>query len=521
MFFNKKVKHMEEHDFIRNLRSVGKETSDVGSVAVWMGELESGGYPVPKGIVITNKMLDSFLRENGIAHELFSMIRSERSSVEISEKICRMIMSGTVSQRLMKNLLESIDYNMEKVHELGWVSLIISPSNKILPVLWNEKNIFIHGVSLKGLEEGLKEMWKLSFIPKAIELAKNDPNVVLSSIVLLDPVEASLSGWLITDDSSITVKSSFGYLRGFNDQKYDTFIINRSDFSIKERKIAEKDVKIVIERGGFKVVKKLGSEEAVSPSINEDMLMKLATLGLDVEWHLGDNVILQWTIKEEPTIILAVKRKEVEIKKKEERHVEMEAKIIPPSATLYPIILKLFLWIDDPLEAERLGSIADGFVVSSRVAQKLLQKLSHTIILEEGSEIPQNMTQKIYFLSKKPGNKALLKVESLTDVLLYKNGFSGMLICLDTLRKTLNMEHKEVLDLIGRIISPAEGDLLLAQLDEVPDVDTLKKMMSLGITGIVLKSMDDEKVLQLRRVEKELLLSTISLIWKKGFNVVH
>ena len=512
---------MEEHEFIRNLRSVGKETPDLGSIAMWIGELESGGYPVPKGIVITNKALDLFLKENGIAHELFSMIRSGRSPAEISERISRMVMSGAVSQRLMKSLMESMEYNMEKVHELGWVSLIASPSSKILPVLWNERNMFTHGVSLKGLEEGLKEMWKLSFIPGAVELARNDLNIVLSSVVLLDPVEAVISGWLITDDSSITVKSSFGYPRGFNDQKYDLFIINRSDFSIKERKIAEKDMKIVIERGGFKVVKKLVGEETTSPSINEDMLIKLATLGLDVEWHLGDNIILQWVIKEEPMIILAVKKKEVEMKKEEKRIEVKETGIISPPVTLYPIIIRLFLRVDDPLEAERLGGIADGFVVGSRSAQKLLQKLSHTIILEEGSEVPQGMEQKIYFMSKNPGSRALLKVENLTDILLYKKGFSGILICLDTLRKALNMGHKEVLDLIGRIIGPMEGNLVLAQLDEIPDVDTLKKMVSLGITGVVLRSVDEEKLLQLRRVEKELLLSTISLIWKKSFNIVH
>jgi hypothetical protein len=517
---------MEEHEFVKNLRSVGKKTPDLGPVAVWMGELESGGYPVPKGIVITNKVLDSFLRENGIAHELFSMMKSGRSGAEISERISKMITSGIMSQQLMKSLLESIDYNMEKAHELGWVSLIASPSHKLLSILWNEGNIFMHGVSLKGLEEGLKEMWKLSFMPRAIELARNDPNIALSSIISLDPVETGLSGWLITDESNILVKSSFGYPRGFNDQGYDLFTINRSDLSIKERKIAEKSAKIIIERGGFKVIKKLGSEEAVSPSISEDMLIKLATLGLDVEWHLGGNIILQWAIGEEPIILLAVKRKEVEIGiKKEEMRIEREeTKITLPSAVLFPVILKLFLWVDDPVKAERLGGMVDGFIIDSRTTQKILDfiyKSRHTIIIEGESEVPQNLVQRVYLLSKKPGKRNLLKVESLTDILLYKRGFSGMVIYLDTLSKELYMGYKELLNIMRKMADPLEGELILAQLDEVPDVDTVKIMMSLGIAGIVLRSIDEEKMLRLREMEKELLLSTISLIWKKNFNVIN
>lgn len=515
---------MEEQELIRNLRSVGKSTPDLGPVAMWMGELESGGYPLPKGIVITNKVFDSFLREKGIAHELFSMMRSGRSAVDISERISKMISSEAVGQRLMKNILESIDYNMEKVHELGWVSLIASPPAKLLPVLWSEGNIFAHGVSLKGIEEGLKEMWKLSFMPRAIELARNDLNNVLSSIILLDPVEADISGWIMTDESSIMVKSSFGHPRGFNDQRYDLFIINRSDLSIKERKVAEKDVKIAIERGGFKVIKRLEEGKAKSPSISDDTLIKLATLGLDVEWHLGDNVILQWAIKEEPIILLAVKRKEVEAgMKKEERHIERrEERMTMPS--IAPTILKLFIHVDDPLKAERFENIVDGFVVDSRAVQKMLDfiyKSKHIFILEEGSEVPQDLMQRTYLLSKKPGRRNLLKMDSLTDAFLYRGGFSGVVIYLDDLLRTLSMERREVLDIIGRIMGAVEGELVLAQLEDIPDVDTVKRMVSLGITGIVLRSVDEEKMLELRRVERELLLSTISIIWKKNFNIIY
>ncbi|MGY0288066.1 MAG: hypothetical protein ACUX7D_04710 [Candidatus Methanodesulfokora washburnensis] len=517
---------MEEHELIKNLRSAGKETSDLGPVAVWMGELESGGYPVPKGIVVSNKVFDSFLRENGIAHELFSMMKSGRSGAEISERISKMITSGVISQQLMKSLLESIDYNMEKANELGWVSLIASPSHKLLPILWNEGNIFMHGVSLKGLEEGLKEMWKLNFMPRAIDLARNDLNIILSSVIMLDPVEIGLSGWLVTDELNILIKSSFGYPKGFNDQGYDLFTINRSNLSIKERKIAEKSTKIIIERGGFKVIKRMRSEEAVSSSISEDMLIKLATLGLDVEWHLGGNIILQWAIGEEPIILLAVKRKEVEIGiKKEEIYTEKEEeKITLPSVIPPPAILKLFLWVDDPVKAESLESIVDGFIIDSKVAQKILNfiyKLRHTIIIDGELEIPQDLAQRVYFLSKESGKRSLLKVESLKDLLLYKRGFSGMVMYLDVISKELDMGYKELLNMIRKIVDPLEGGLVLAQLDEIPDVDTVKIMMSLGITGIVLRSVDEEKMLRLREIEKELLLSTISLIWKKNFNVIN
>jgi len=233
----------------------------VGNKSIEISDLYIKELPIPPGFVITTEAFKEFLDYSGIRTTIIELISNldvdnhERLN-EISERIQDLIIRAPFPEHLIRELNEeysNLNINPETFNyaskaldmikagrELPYIAL--RPSTRIGEP---DSETFLDVRGNVPLHDSLKRCWASSYNKDIIyyRIKNNLPHDSVIAIIVQKQVKPDKSGLIDINKNSIIIKSSFGLPETVigNLIVPDTFVIDKSNFLVKDKKIGSKE----------------------------------------------------------------------------------------------------------------------------------------------------------------------------------------------------------------------------------------------------------------------------------------
>jgi pyruvate,water dikinase len=295
---------LDKNEFVLSIRKKC-EMGLVGGKALNISTLAKKGFSVPDGFCITTKAYDYFMDFNDISEE------DER----ISDKIEKALMPPLLAEGICDAYRNYLSGRPCAVRSSSTVEDLKSAS------FAGQYKSILNVKDEDALLEAVKECWASLWGEPATAYRKSkgiaNENIKMA-VLVQEMLPALVSGVLFIDDQ-ITVEAVWGLGDILVGGKVipDSFLVEREEFNVVERKISHKEVMShMTSTGGVDVVDVPEHLRAV-PAVDDDTLRELCVLSKkvqklfdcpqDIEWALynGEIVLLQarpMTVKQEPTV---------------------------------------------------------------------------------------------------------------------------------------------------------------------------------------------------------------------------
>ncbi|MDH4122474.1 MAG: PEP-utilizing enzyme [Thermoplasmata archaeon] len=303
-------------NYIIYLGESGSDLKKFGGKAANLTILASSGFAVPPGIVVNVSAYEKFIEDNSLGEEIGKCLENSNltndSHLEnCSKTIQNMILSGKFDPQISNELRDAI----RRIGEDNTWAVRSSAFAEDMPgaSFAGQQDSYL-GVATDDIEEYIKKCWASYWNIRAItyRLDSDIPHLEGGMAVLIQKmVDAISSGVVFTIDpvkrnkDRMIIESSWGLGEAIVSGKVvpDRFTIDKTTSEIVLREISKKT------KGVF--LSKIGSTESEietarrnAPSINDQNIRNLASLGAIIEEEFGAPQDIEWAIDKERIWIL-------------------------------------------------------------------------------------------------------------------------------------------------------------------------------------------------------------------------
>lgn len=308
-----------------------KDVNLVGGKSSSLGELTtSTGVPVPYGYATTAHAYRYFMEQTGQnerIHELLKNLTDVEDSVELHE-VCTRIRASIVAAEMPKDLAEAIGdaYHAlaEKAGEKDpYVAVRSSATAEDLPdaSFAGQQDTYLNVTGRDMVIQKVKECYASTFTDRAVyyRAKKNfdHENVALSAAVQM-MADSKAAGVMFTvdlatgADDTIMIEGSWGLgeyiVQGTVTP--DNFVVNKSDLTVRSRRINEKSIELVRKEGGDVEERRVSEEMAKAPVMTDEQIAELAGYAKAIEKHYGCYMDMEWAIDHKDRIWILQARPE-------------------------------------------------------------------------------------------------------------------------------------------------------------------------------------------------------------------
>jgi len=372
----------------------------VGGKNANLGEMTQAGIPVPPGFAITAAAYEKYLKETGIAEEIYKIIGETVTDINnpqqyevASKKVRELIEKTPIIEDVEKAIREAYRKLCEKTGVAQiFVAVRSSATAEDLPgaSFAGQQETYLNVKGEDELIEKTLKCWSSLFTPRAIFYRTQKGfkhEDVLISVGVQKMVNSKAAGVMFTinpvtgDRNQIVIEGNWGLGESVVSGAVtpDDFIVDKKTMKIIERRIANKTVEYIRDpETGKTIHAEVPEERRKQPCLTDEEIMKLAELAKRIEEHYGGQPQdIEWAIDRDmkfPENIFIVQSRPETVwstKVKEEAApaaapvVEAERKVIvrgsPASPGIYAGVAKVAITTED---AERLIKKGDILVTT-------------------------------------------------------------------------------------------------------------------------------------------------------------
>ena len=301
-------------DIIKRFSEINKDSIAIaGGKGANLGELQSiAGVPVPPGFIITTNAYQYFIEENGLRGKLNLLIKGlDINNLdklnESSEQIRKLFHKGKIPLKMKEMIIE--EYNKlrranDEKYPLVAVRSSATAEDLSTASFAGQQDTYLNVSNPEDLFEKVKLCWASLYTPRVIsyrERNKVDHNSVKLAVVIQEMVNSELSGIMFTRDpmtneNRILIEGGYGLGQAFvsGEVTPDTYIVDKTNFKIIDKKIAKQTWKYV--RGSSGECKKVDVplESQTKMKLTEEQIKTLAKYGSDIERHYDHPMDIEW-----------------------------------------------------------------------------------------------------------------------------------------------------------------------------------------------------------------------------------
>ncbi|MBS1263783.1 MAG: Phosphoenolpyruvate synthase [Methanonatronarchaeales archaeon] len=302
---------------ILDIEDVGKEDLErVGGKGASLGRLVGADLNVPPGFIVTAGAFRKFIDENGIADEIFALLREvdsedSQSLKEASESIEDLIMGADFPAYLR----EEIRGFYADLDDEPYVAVRSSATAEDLPdaSFAGQQKTFLNVRGYEDLEEGIRRCWASLYTPRAIFYRENqgfEHEQVDIAVVVQVMVDAEKAGVMFTSHPTtgkpeVLIEAAWGLGESVvgGGVSPDSYSVDRATGRVIDVNIGNKGIMFVREDGST-VEKEVPRERAEARVLDEEELRGLTDLADELEGHYGSPQDVEWAIVGDEVFLL-------------------------------------------------------------------------------------------------------------------------------------------------------------------------------------------------------------------------
>ncbi|MHA2196996.1 MAG: PEP/pyruvate-binding domain-containing protein [Promethearchaeota archaeon] len=284
----------------------------IGGKGKSLAKMASAGMSVPSGFYLTTSAYKDFVKKNNLQEKIINFAKPEIVGKTISFE------SASKNIQELINGVELSDETVKEIRhaygELGGqdpaVAVRSSANAEDLPDLSfaGQQDTYLNVRGEKALITAIRDCWASLWTPRAISYRHQmgiKQEVVAMAVVVQIMVPSDVSGILFTanpvngERSEIIINSSFGLGEAVVGGQVipDTYVVDRSNLTVKETMIGSKEQKIIYNGNQGTILQDVSEDERNESSLSEELLKDMTSIALDIE-HLFDGVPqdIEWAI---------------------------------------------------------------------------------------------------------------------------------------------------------------------------------------------------------------------------------
>ncbi len=287
----------------------------VGGKGASLGEMIASELPVPRGFVVTAQAFREFLEKTGIVDELFEGLKidvDDAKELNKAEKIAKDIIKN---QKMPANIEKAIrDYYTTLCKREGgeiYVAARSSATAEDLPEasFAGQQETYLNVKGADDLVKAVQGCWASLYGGRAIyyRVKQNFPHekvdiaVVVQKMVDADEAGVMFTSHPTTGENVTIIEAAWGLGEAVvsGTVSPDTYIIDNKNDSIKQKKIATKQLMFVRDKKTRKTTKIDVPDKKKNIQVMPDaLIIKLSQLGQLVFDHYGKPMDIEWATKD-------------------------------------------------------------------------------------------------------------------------------------------------------------------------------------------------------------------------------
>lgn len=333
----------------------------VGGKNSSLGEMINAGLPVPPGFAVTAYSYEKYIEEKRIAEQIYKIIKetvtnlNDPKQYDVASKKIRELMEKTPMPKDIETAIRTAYKELNERLKLKdtFVAVRSSATAEDLPdaSFAGQQETFLN---VRGAEDLLLKVikcWSSLFTPRAIfyRTEKGFPHEkVFISVGVQKMVNSGCAGVMFTinpvtgNKDEIVIEGNYGLgetvVSGVVNP--DDFVIDKSNETIKERRIERKTIEYIRDpKTGKTVHLDIPLDKQKVTCINDQEILQLAQLAKRIEKHYGKPMDIEWAIDRDlsypqnmfivqarPETIFGLK--EMEAPKMEDKRAQEQLKVI-------------------------------------------------------------------------------------------------------------------------------------------------------------------------------------------------
>lgn len=280
----------------------------VGGKGANLGEMTHAGFPIPSGFCVTTVAFAQFIAACPEADTLYSMLDGVvASDLDTARRVGQQVRDTLLDVPMPPAVATAIDKAWHALGAEHAYAVRSSATAEDLPdaSFAGQQDTYLNVIGSAELHNAVRRCWVSLFTDRAI-LYRIQHNFahreVQLSVVVQQMVMSETSGILFTADPltghrhTVSIDASFGLGEALVSGLVspDAYRVDKRDFSIIDRQIADKQIAIYpIKTGGVRQVD-LTAAQSAETVLNERQIIELARLGTRVEAHYGSPQDIEW-----------------------------------------------------------------------------------------------------------------------------------------------------------------------------------------------------------------------------------
>jgi pyruvate,water dikinase len=287
-----------------------------GGKSTSLGELISGGIPVPPGFAVSTAAFEAFLEVDGlgerVAERLAGLDADDVGGVHEAAEDVALAMRRTAVPAAVRDAVEphyrALADATGKLQPPVAVRSSARGEDSADATFAGQQETYLWVRGLAGVCEAIRGCWISLYSPPAItyraKMAAADETPAMG-VTVQQMVDAAVSGVMFTcspttgDPSVVAVNASWGLGLGVvgGDVTPDEFTISKVTREVLRKTINAKELEYLPDPGGRGTHRvPVPGDRQTEPSLADDQLPALVDLGRRVEQHFGGRQDIEWAI---------------------------------------------------------------------------------------------------------------------------------------------------------------------------------------------------------------------------------
>ncbi len=298
---------------IRFFAQLGREdVAFAGGKGANLGELTRGGFAVPAGFVVGAPAYDLFVTAGGLRDRIAERL----AGIDVDDpEALRRAADEVRALVAAEPVPESVSADVRAAYaELGAEAVSVRSSATAEDTEaasfagMNETFLNVHGAD--AVVDAVRRCWASLFGARTIfyrakrGFGQADMDI---AVVVQRQLEVDRAGVMFTIDPStgaddhLVIEGAFGLGEAVVSGRVspDRWVVDKATLAIRAREIHPKTSAIEPREGGGTVVREVGADEALRPTLTDAEAQALARLGVEVERHYGAPQDTEWAIDQD------------------------------------------------------------------------------------------------------------------------------------------------------------------------------------------------------------------------------
>jgi len=292
-----------------------KDSSIAGGKGASLGEMTQAGIPVPEGFVVLAVSYTQFLGANKLTEAIDLLLKKVDSQSDVSinstsERIKKIILDAPCPKDIETKIISEFEnLNCAKVA----VRSSATAEDSSVASWAGELESYLN-VDKETLVESVKKCWASLFTPRAIFYRfekKLKEDQISVAVVVQRMVNSEISGIAFTvnpvnaDKNQIVAEAGFGLGEAVVGGLItpDNYVIDKTNFQIIEKKIAQQNMMIVTKEKST-AEEQVPEDKKSLQKLSDEQIVELAKICVKIEEHYGFPCDIEWGIENSKIYIL-------------------------------------------------------------------------------------------------------------------------------------------------------------------------------------------------------------------------